>query len=95
MKKFLVILLCLLIVLGVGGYFGYRYYQDTYLVMDGETIRRDVTELDLREDDLAELEKVAELKNLKKQKTSISRLKPEQNKKQQDYTYYFLRSDNH
>lgn len=66
MKKFLVILLCLLIVLGVGGYFGYRYYQDTYLVMDGETIRRDVTELDLREDDLAELEKVAELKNLKK-----------------------------
>ena len=38
MKKFLVILLCLLIVLGVGGYFGYRYYQDTYLVMDGETI---------------------------------------------------------
>ena len=56
MKKFLIVLLCLLLVLGIGGYFGYRYVLDTYLVMDGETIRRDVTELDLREDDLAELE---------------------------------------
>lgn len=64
MKKFLIVLLCILIVAGIGGYCGYRYYHNTYLVMDGETIRRDITELDLREDDLAELEKVAELQNL-------------------------------
>ena len=65
MKKFLIVLLCLLLVLGIGGYFGYRYVLDTYLVMDGEFIRRDVTALDLTEDDLAELEKVTELHNLK------------------------------
>lgn len=65
MKKFWIICLCVLLVLGIGGYCGYRYFHNTYLVMDGETIRRDVTELDLREDDLAELEKVAQLQNLK------------------------------
>lgn len=65
MKKFLIIFLCVLLVLGFGGYCGYRYFHSTYLVMDGETIRRDVTELDLREDDLAELEKVTELQGLK------------------------------
>ena len=63
MKKFLIVLLCLLLVLGIGGYFGYRYVLDTYLVMDGEFIRRDVTALDLTEDDLAELEKVTDLHN--------------------------------
>ena len=65
MKKFWIIVLVLLVLLGIGGYCGYRYYHTTYLVLDGETLRRDITELDMREDDLVDLEKVAELQNLK------------------------------
>ena len=64
MKKFLIILLCLLLVLGTGAFFGYRYFRNTYLVMNGETLRRDITELDMTENDLTELEKVAQLKEL-------------------------------
>ena len=60
MKKFLIILLCLLLVLGTGAFFGYRYFRNTYLVMNGETLRRDITELDMTENHLTELEKVAQ-----------------------------------
>ena len=66
MKKFLIILLCLLLVLGIGGYFGYRYFHDTYLVMGEETYRRDITELDFSGGELPDLELLKELQELQK-----------------------------
>ena len=58
MKKVLTVLLPLLLGLAVAAFGGYRYFQKTYLVMNGEIIRRDTTSLDMTEKDLAELEKV-------------------------------------
>lgn len=66
MKKFLMILLCLLTVLGIGGYFGYRYYRDTYLVMGEQTYRRDITELDFSGGELPEPETLREFPQLRK-----------------------------
>ena len=64
MKKFLIILLCLLIILGTGAFFGYRYFQNTYLVMGEETYRRDLTELDLSYEELPDLAQLKELTRL-------------------------------
>ena len=61
MKKFWIILLAVLLVLALGGYGGYRYYQNTYLVMDDVTYRRDVTSLDFSNGNLPDLEKLKEL----------------------------------
>lgn len=66
MKKVLTILLCLLTVLGIGGYCGYRYYDSTYLKMGEETYRRDIRELDFSGEELPELELVKELTGLQK-----------------------------
>ena len=64
MKKVLIVLLSLLLVLGIGGFIGYRYFQATYLMLEGELVRRDATSLDLTEHHLDELEKVAQLQEL-------------------------------
>ena len=64
MKKFLIVLLCLLIVLGIGGYCGYRYYHNTYLKIGEETYRRDIQELDFSNGELPGLELLKELTGL-------------------------------
>lgn len=66
MKKFLIVLLCLLIVLGIGGYCGYRYYHNTYLKIGEETYRRDIQELDFSNGELPGLELLKELTGLQK-----------------------------
>lgn len=66
MKKFLTVLLCCLIVLGIGGYAGYRYYDNTYLKMGEETYRRDIQELDFSGGELPDLELLKELTGLQK-----------------------------
>jgi len=66
MKKFLAILLCLLILLGIGGWCGYRYYHNTYLKIGEEIYRRDIQELDFSGGELPDLEQVKELSGLRK-----------------------------
>lgn len=64
MKKKIVVILLILLVLAAAGVGGWMYFQDTYLVIGGEAYRRDVTELDLREKNLDEMEKIVQLQNL-------------------------------
>lgn len=64
MKKTIVIVLLILLVLALVGMGGWVYFQDTYLVIGGEVIRRDVTELDLRERHLPEMEELVQLQEL-------------------------------
>lgn len=64
MKKFWTVMLVSLVILGIGGYCGYRYYHNTYLVLDGETIRRDIPQLDFSGEALPDLEVVKQLQNL-------------------------------
>lgn len=66
MKKFWIILLIVLLVLGIAACGGYRYFHSTYLVMGEETYRRDIQELDFSNGELPDLELVKELTELKK-----------------------------
>lgn len=66
MKKRWIILLLILVVLAAAAFGGYRYFQNTYLVIDGEIYRRDMTEWDLREQNIPEVEEIVQLQNLKK-----------------------------
>ncbi len=65
MKKKVTVILLVLLAIAAAAVGGYFYFENTYLVMDGNIYRRDITELDLTERNLAELEKVTELQNLK------------------------------
>lgn len=64
MKKKIVVILLVLLALAAAAVGGYVYFQNTHLVINGEIYRRDITELDLRESDLTEIDKVTQLENL-------------------------------
>lgn len=66
MKKWLIVLLVLVVLAGVGGVLGWNWYQDTYIVIGEQTYRRDITELDLSGTAVEKLEKLAELKELER-----------------------------
>ena len=66
-KRVAAIVFCLAVLLGIGGKAGYdRWDNNTYIVIDGERIRRDVTALDYAGKPLTELEKIKELSCLEK-----------------------------
>ena len=66
-KRMIVIVLCALVLIGIGARIGYGWYDShTYIVIDGEKLRRDVTELDCSGKTVAEPEKLGELTALQK-----------------------------
>lgn len=66
-KKTIAIILCALVLLGIGAKVGYDWYDNhTYIVIDNEKLRRDVTELDCSGDAAIQLEKIKELTQLQK-----------------------------
>lgn len=66
-KRLAVILLCAAVLVGIGGKLGYDWWDNhTYMTVDGEKMRRDVTVLDYSGKPLTELAKIKELSGLEK-----------------------------
>ena len=66
-KKIVVVAVCILVLLGIGGKLGYDWYErNTYIEIAGEKLRKDVTQLDCSGRILAEPEKLMELTALQK-----------------------------
>ena len=69
MKKRIVAIICCVVVIliGIGAKIGYDWWDNnTYISIDGEKMRRDVTVLDCAGKPVTELKKLMELTNLKK-----------------------------
>lgn len=62
--KIIVAIVVLLALIAGGAYGGYRYYHATFLKIDGVRFRRDITELDMTGQTIAELDKIPQLQNL-------------------------------
>lgn len=67
-KRGKIIILAAVLILGLaaGIWAGWRYYDATYLWIDGVQYRRDITELDLSGREIGQLERVPELEALQK-----------------------------
>lgn len=56
-----IVLVVLVVLVGIGAKLGYDWWNDTYIVIDEQKLRRDVTALDLSGTPVGELEKLEEL----------------------------------
>ena len=66
-KRVMVIMLCAAVLIGIGAKVGYDWWEKcTYVTIDGEKMRRDLTELDCSGAPVAEPEKLKELTELRK-----------------------------
>lgn len=63
-KRMILVAVVLLVLLGIGGKMGYDWWNRTYIVVDEQVLRRDVTALDFYATPVAELEKLTELTEL-------------------------------
>jgi len=84
-KRLAIILLCAAVLVGIGGKVGYDWWDNhTYITIDGEKMRRDVTALNYSGKSLTELAKIKELSCLEKLDMRNTGLSAEQYEELQD-----------